>query len=105
MSAMEDIDVIKRVAENGEVKIGSRSVAKEVTAGKPKLLIISSNCPRNAKDTLTTSAQAKRVPIYNYKGTSIELGEACRKPFPISAMAVLSQGDADITQLVKEAKS
>ena len=102
---MEDIDVIKRVAENGEVRIGSRSVAKEVISGKPKLLIISSNCPRNARDTLATSAQTKRVPVYNYSGTSLELGEACRKPFPISAMAILSPGDADITQLVKEAKS
>ncbi len=102
---MEDTDIIKRVVENGEVKIGSRSVAKEITKGKPKLVIISSNCPGNTREDLANNAKVASIPVYSYNGTSLELGEVCRKPFPISAMAIVAPGDANITPLVKEAKA
>ena len=102
---MEDTDVIKRVIETGEVTLGSRSVSKLVTSGKPKLVIISSNCPVIIKEKISHSASVAKVPVYNYNGTSLELGEVCRKPFPISAMAIVSPGDATLTQLVKGAKA
>ena len=101
---MEDVDVIKRIVESGEVRMGTRSVSKELAEGKPKLVILSSNCPTKLRNELVDKASDK-VPMYTYKGTSIDLGEACRKPFPISAMAVVDAGDANITQLVKEAKA
>ena len=102
---MEDTDVIKRVVETGEVRLGSRSVGKLVTSGKPKLVIVSSNCPKLIEEHISQLAGVANVPIYNYKGTSLELGEVCRKPFPISAMAIIKPGDASLTQLVKGAKA
>ncbi len=102
---MEDTEIIKRVVENGEVKIGSRSVSKELNKGKPKLVVVSSNCPRSIKEEIEGKAKAAKTPVYGYTGTSLELGEVCRKPFPISAMAVVSPGDANIAQLVKGGKA
>lgn len=102
---VEDTDIIKRLAENGEIRIGSRSVSKEIAKGNPKLVIVSSNCPRNTLNGITTAAETAKIPLYSYKGTSLELGEICRKPFPISAMAVIAPGNVNITQLMKEAKA
>lgn len=102
---MEDIDVIRRVVETGEVRMGSRSVGKELGTGKPKLVIVSSNCPKALRTGITAAAGAAKVPLYPFTGTSLELGEICRKPFPISAMAIVSAGDANVTQLAKGAKA
>ena len=102
---MDPKEIIKRVIETGKVKIGSRSVSKAIVTAKPKLVILSSNCPKTAKEDIIHYASLASVPVYNYEGTSIELGEVCRKPFPISAMAIESPGTAKITQLVKEAKA
>ncbi|MFC2174912.1 50S ribosomal protein L30e [archaeon] len=102
---MEDTEVIKRVVENGEVRIGSRSVSKELNKGKPKLVVLSSNCPKPIREDIEGKAKAANTPVYGYTGTSLELGEVCRKPFPISAMAVVSPGDASLTQLIKGGKA
>jgi len=102
---MDDTDIIKRIVETGEVKVGSRSVSKIISGGKPKLVILSANCPKQIKEPMLHNAKATNIPLYTYGGTSLELGEACRKPFPISAMAVIMPGDADLAKLIKEAKA
>ncbi len=101
---MEDIDIIKRAVETGKTLIGSRSVRKSLSSGKPKLVIVSSNCPKNAAGAIANSAKAAKVPVYPFGGTSLELGEVCGRPFPISAMAVISPGDANLAQLAKGAR-
>ena len=102
---MDDVDIIKRIVETGQVQMGSRSVSKLISGGKPKLVILSSNCPKDTKEKMVRNANAANLPVYNYGGTSLELGEVCRKPFPISAMAVIMPGDADLPQLIREAKA
>ena len=102
---MDDTEIIKRIVETGKVQMGSRSVDKTIKTGKPKLVILSSNCPKEIKESMFQNAQATNVPIYSYGGTSLELGEVCRKPFPISAMAIITPGDANLIQLIKEAKA
>ncbi|MBN3037445.1 MAG: 50S ribosomal protein L30e [Candidatus Diapherotrites archaeon] len=99
---MEAVDVIKRIMETGRVTMGTRSVLKQIAAAKPKLIVVSSNCPKKTCDGIREKAQKTKVRVYTYPGTAYELGEACRKPFPISAMAVLDPGQADLTALKKE---
>ncbi len=95
---MEDIEIIKKIVETGEVSFGSRSVSKK--GNKAKLIIISENCPQTARDAAEKTAR----PVYTYNGTSLALGELCGKPFPVAAMAVISPGQASITALLKEAQ-
>lgn len=95
----EATDIIKRIVETGEVSYGSRGVQKLIASGKPKLIIVSSNCPSTVSEDISTSAKIVNVPVFNYIGSSLELGEVCRKPFPISAMAVLKEGKAKLSEL------
>jgi large subunit ribosomal protein L30e len=95
---MEDVEIIKKIVETGEVSFGSRSVSKK--GDKAKLLIVAENCPKKVRDAAEKAAR----PVYTYNGTSLALGELCGKPFPIAAMAVINPGQASITALLKEAK-
>lgn len=96
---MDEVEVIKKIVETGEVSFGSRSISKR--GAKAKLLILADNCPQNVREEAEKTAR----PVYTYSGTSLALGELCGKPFPIAAMAVISPGQASITELLREAKA
>ncbi|MCD6414194.1 MAG: 50S ribosomal protein L30e [Candidatus Diapherotrites archaeon] len=96
---MSDIDIIKRVLETGKVSLGTRSVEKVLGTKKPKLVIISKNCPKVAKENIVHRSKIAGVAVHEFSGTSLELGEICRKPFPVSAMAIMEPGQAEITKL------
>jgi len=102
---MEATEAIKRIVETGKVSTGYRSTLRLLTAGKAKLIIISSNCPKNMKEDVEHKALLTKLQVYSYPGTSLELGEVCRKPFPIAAMAIESPGSVKLTEFAKGAKA
>jgi large subunit ribosomal protein L30e len=87
------IDVVralKAAATTGDVRFGLSETKKSVKKGEAKLVVVSSNCP----DESVVSGSVPRVLVFN--GTNVELGSACGKPFPISALAIVSPGESNI---------
>ena len=82
---------LKTAATTGDVRFGLAETKKSVKKGEAKLVVVSSNCPE--KDTVT-SGSSPRVVVF--EGTNVELGNACGKPFPISALAVINPGESNI---------
>lgn len=82
--------------DTGKVVLGSQRSVKQVLTGAPKLVVVSHNCAPDVKTDLVNYCGKANVPLLVFPGTSIELGTLCGKPFPISAMAVLEQGNSDI---------
>ena len=87
---------LKVALETGKVKLGLEETLEAANAKKAKLLIVAKSCP-DAK--LRTERTLGKVPVYHYEGSAVELGQACGKPFPISAMAVLDPGSSAILSL------
>jgi large subunit ribosomal protein L30e len=51
-------------------------------------------------------ARLSNIPVYIYPGTSRELGTLCAKPFVVSALAIVDEGDSRIVEAIKsEAES
>jgi large subunit ribosomal protein L30e len=93
---MDLAHALKVALETGKVKIGlaeTRAAAKEK---KAKLLIVAKSCPDAA---LRTDRAVGKIPVYHYEGSAVELGQACGKPFPISAMAIVDAGSSAILTL------
>ncbi len=88
---------ISRLLENGKYTIGFETTVKALEKGKVKLIIVSANCPKNKMNKIETIG--KEVKILTYPGTSIELGEACGKPFPVSAIAFEDLSGVSISEL------
>ncbi len=87
---------LKVALETGKVRLGLAETREAAAAKKAKLLIVSKSCP---DDKLRTDRAVGKIPIYHFDGTAVELGQACGKPFPISAMAVLDPGSSAILTL------
>lgn len=89
--------------KTGKVLLGAKSVVESAKTGRAKLLIIAANCPRRAKKNIEYYCNLSKIPMYIYKGSSIDLGVACKKRFKVSALAVREPGESDIMSLMEEA--
>ena len=66
-----------------------------------KMLIVSNNCPVEFINQLNhfNSLLKDKLFIYNYKGSSWDLGLACAKPYMISIIGIIDFGDSDLITL------
>jgi len=100
------IDINKAIAstvKTGKVWFGANSAIKNVKMGKAKLVVIAENCPINIREGLEYYCKLSKIPMIIYKGTSLDLGAACRKPFMVSALTIREPGDSDILKITAEA--
>ncbi len=91
---------IRLVVDTGKVEMGSDKARKIALLGGAKLLVLASNLPRPARRDLEHYARLSGIPLLEFDGTSIELGTICGKPFPVSALSVLEEGNSKILSAV-----
>jgi large subunit ribosomal protein L30e len=65
------------------------------------MIIIANNCPTELEKQLNyyVSLMKDKTYIHRYKGSSWDLGLACAKPYMISIIGVVQEGDSDILTL------
>ncbi|MGF3584598.1 MAG: 50S ribosomal protein L30e [Thermoplasmatota archaeon] len=98
---MVDVDkVLKNVVKKGKVKIGARQTQIAIRDGKARLVVIAKNCPFSSD--ISKMADEKKIPVYNYGSSSVDLGAACGKTFAVSVFAVLDDGGSHIMQLFEK---
>ncbi len=98
------IDVNKQLqiaVRSGKIAFGVKEALDAARFSKAKLLIVSSNCPAGDRQNITQYAQQSGVPVFNYPGTSVDLGAACLKRFVVGALAIKEPGDSEILKLAE----
>ena len=101
-SAKKSFDESKELnvaVKTGKTLLGMKSVIRELSLGKLKLIIIARNAPKKVLDQiylLNACLEDKPVPIFTSKNSSWDLGAACGKPFWISTVGILNEGDSSI---------
>ena len=95
---MVDVDkVLKNTVKKGKVKIGNKETKMVIDKGLAKLVVIANNCPHSSE--IIGLAKKKKIPVYNYKASSIDLGYTCGKAFAVSVFVVLDEGGSNILNL------
>jgi len=82
---------LKTAATTGDVRFGLAETRRSLGKSEAKMVVFASNCP----DTSIVPPGSK-VKVHMFKGTNVELGNACGKPFAISVLAVVSPGESNI---------
>ena len=96
------VDVNKQIeiaVRTGKVAFGVKEALDAARFAKAKLLIMASNCPEPYKQDVVQYAKQSTVPIYNYQGSSVDLGGACLKPFVVAILTIVEPGDSEILKL------
>ena len=97
-----DVDANIRVTyKTGKVIYGKNSVLKYLRNTSFKMLIIANNCPTDLVNRLNhyISLMKDKLFIHRYKGSSWDLGLTCAKPYMISVIGIINEGDSDILSL------
>ena len=98
------IDVNKAIsttAKTGKIEVGANSAIKSARTKKAKLIIVASNCPQNVREDLEYYCKLSKIPVSIYKGSSLDLGAVCGKPFGVSALTIREPGDSDILKITE----
>ncbi|MCE4610572.1 MAG: 50S ribosomal protein L30e [Desulfurococcales archaeon] len=93
---------LKDLIKTGVYYIGSKQSIKALKLGKAKMVIMAENAPPQYKRKALYYAKLGGVPVYVYRGTSVELGLLAGKPFRISMIAVVDEGSSNILRLAEE---
>lgn len=92
---------IRRAVDTGKVCFGSRESEKSILKGSAQLIILSSNAPKQVSERFKHYSKISNVPVFEFKGTGLELGAVCGKPFVVSVALVESVGKSTILKAVE----
>ena len=90
--------VIKEAVTSDKYKSGLKEVLQSIKG--TKLIIISKSIKNDDKAKLDEQAKTANVAIYEYPGTSVQLGKLCNKPFRITAISIKSGTAAEIESII-----
>ena len=93
---------IRLAVDTGDAKLGTDSARKISLGGGAKLIVLAGNLPAEVTRDLEHYCRLSAIPIVKFSGNSVELGTVCGKPFPVSAISVISEGNSDILKALDE---
>ncbi len=87
---------LRRAMKTGEVKLGQNSVEKIIAENKAELVIVAKNAPVQVRNML---ADKENIALYEFNGSSRQLGKECGRDHMISILAIVDAGESDILSL------
>lgn len=90
------------VIKTGKVDVGENAVLSALLTSSPKLILISGNCPTKLKERVIYYSMLSATPFHIAEENSIELGSVCGKPFPVSVLAVMDEGESNILSKIRK---
>ncbi|MEM4282476.1 MAG: ribosomal L7Ae/L30e/S12e/Gadd45 family protein [Candidatus Woesearchaeota archaeon] len=84
--AEDVISEIKKAVETGKAIIGKKATLKALRAGRLSKVFITSNCPKDLKETIERYSLVAKTEIIRLPFPNTELGTVCRKPFSVSVI-------------------
>lgn len=88
------------LVETGKIEFGSRRGLKNAAGGsKIKAFVIAKNSPKEIRDDITKYCKINNTRLIEFDGSTMELGSACGKPFPVSVLSIFDAGASTILDL------
>ncbi len=88
---------LKQSMSTGSILFGQRQTMSACSKGDARLVIVAANCPVNYISELTDGHPD--VPVHQVQIVNTQLGAACAKPFPVSALCITDPGESELLSL------
>ncbi len=89
---MEIEKAIKEIIRTGKITYGTKETKEKIEEGKVEIVIIAKNTPREIKKEIKEKTKEKNILLKTYPGTSLELGETCRRPHLTTTITIEDTG-------------
>ena len=88
---------LKQGMSTGSIVFGQRQTRSACAKGDARLVVVAANCPSDYISGLSESHPD--VPVHQVAMVNGQLGAACAKPFPVSALCIIDAGQSDLLSL------
>ena len=88
---------LKQGMSTGSIVFGQRQTRSACANGDARLVVVAANCPSDYISGLSESHPD--VPVHQVAMVNWQLGAACAKPFPVSALCIIDAGQSDLLSL------
>ena len=88
---------LKQGMSTGSIVFGQRQTRSACANGDARLVVVAANCPSDYISGLSESHPD--VPVHQVAMVNSQLGAACAKPFPVSALCIIDAGQSDLLSL------
>jgi large subunit ribosomal protein L30e len=89
---------IRLAVDSGKAALGINSVIDSIKNDTAKLLVVASKNRGDNVQDITHMAKISNIKVVIFEGTSMELGAVCGKPFSVSAVSIIEQGNSKILE-------
>ena len=95
---------INVAVKTGKSLIGYKQTARELATGKLKLIVLARNTRKDVVDriNLFNSCLETPVPVFTSQNSSIDLGAVLGKPYWVSCLGIIDEGDSSILKTVEK---
>ncbi|BAD85269.1 MULTISPECIES: 50S ribosomal protein L30e [Thermococcus] len=90
---------LRKVQDTGKIVMGAKKSIHLAKVGGAKLIIVARNARPDIKEDIYYYAKLSGIPVYEFEGTSVELGTLLGRPHTVSALAVIDPGESKILAL------
>jgi len=95
---------LRRAVDTGKILFGLRSTERSILKGESRLVIISGNAEKYAKERVIQLCNSANVPFFEFGTTGLDIGSYSGKPFVVSFASVLDGGKSRLLDLAKSKK-
>ena len=88
---------LKQGMSTGSIVFGQRQPRRACANGDARLVVVAANWPSDYISGLSESHPD--VPVHQVAMVNGQLGAACAKPFPVSALCIIDAGQSDLLSL------
>ena len=92
--------ITREAISSKKYKAGIREVTNSVKGSK--LIIISESVGQKFKEKIENHASGSNVPLYHFKGNSMQLARICGVPYKISAISLKAGNIEDINIILQD---
>ena len=89
---------IRLAVDSGKAALGINSVIDSIKNDTAKLLVVASKNRGDNVQDIAHMAKISNIRVVMFDGTSMELGALCGKPFSVSAVSIIEQGNSKILE-------
>jgi large subunit ribosomal protein L30e len=89
---------IRLAVDSGKVAMGLNNVMDSIKKNDAKLIVVASKNREDILNDIQHLSKVSNIKTVMFEGNSIELGAVCGKPYSISALSVIEQGNSKILE-------
>ncbi len=91
--------LVREAISSNKYRAGYKEVVKSVKGSK--LIVLSDSVVNTLRETIENIAANSNVPVYHFKGTSLQLARLCGTPYRVSTISIKSGNIDDISDIIQ----